>query len=69
MIGKQYTEEFKEQIIKECQEVGNIVLVAHRHDILTNTIIHNWLRKTKKLSSTNPLPQNEAKRVQEIEKN
>ncbi|WP_213974714.1 transposase, partial [Tepidanaerobacter acetatoxydans] len=41
MTRKQYTEEFKEQIIKECQEVGNVALVARRHDISSNTI-HNW---------------------------
>ena len=30
---KQYTDEFKEQILKECQETGNVALVARRHEI------------------------------------
>jgi transposase len=67
MTKKQYTEEFKEQSIKECQEVGNIALVARRHDV-SPTTIYTWVRKTEKLSSTNKLPKNEAKRVQKIEK-
>lgn len=41
MTKKQYTEEFKEQSIKECQEVGNIALVARRHDVSPTTIYIN----------------------------
>lgn len=67
MTKKQYSEEFKEQLIKECQEVGNVALVARRHNISPNTI-HTWIRKTKKRGSINPLPKNGAKRIQEIEK-
>lgn len=66
MTKKQYTEEFKEQLIKECQEVGNIALVARRHDISPNTI-HTWIRNFKKRGSISPLPKNEAKRFLEIE--
>lgn len=44
MTRKQYTEGFKEQIIKECHEVGNVALVANRCDISSNNI-HNWARK------------------------
>ncbi len=67
MTKKQYSEEFKEQLIKECQEVGNVALVARRHNISPNTI-HTWIRKTQKRGSINPLPKNRAKRIQEIEK-
>lgn len=49
------------------QEVGNVALVARRHDISPNTI-HTWIRKTQKRGSVNPLPKNKAKRIQEIEK-
>ncbi|GLI18978.1 hypothetical protein TSYNTROOL_12340 [Tepidanaerobacter syntrophicus] len=44
MTRKQYTEEFKEQIFKECQEAGNVALIANRCDISSNNI-HNWARK------------------------
>lgn len=67
MTKKQYSEEFKEQLIKESQEVGNIALVARRHN-LSPTTIYTWIRKAKKSGSANPLPKNEAKRIQEIEK-
>ena len=66
MTKKQYTEEFKEQIIKECQEVGNVALVARRHDISSNTI-HNWIRKAQRRGSITPLPKNEEKRICEVE--
>lgn len=67
MTKKEYTTEFKEQLVKECQEVQNVSLVARRHNISPNTI-HTWIRKAKKFGSSNPLPKNEMKRVQEIEK-
>ncbi len=66
MTKKQYSEEFKEQIIKECQEVGNVAIVARRHDV-SPTTIYTWVRKTKKLGSVVPLPRNETKRIHEIE--
>ncbi|MDK2821938.1 MAG: hypothetical protein PWP31_1903, partial [Clostridia bacterium] len=28
MQSRQYSDEFKEQLIKECQETGNVALVA-----------------------------------------
>lgn len=67
MTTKQYSEDFKEQLIKECQEVQNVALVARRHGISPNTI-HTWIRKFKKNGSVNPLPKNEARRILEIEK-
>ena len=30
-------------IINECQEVGNVAMVARRHDVSPNTI-HGWIR-------------------------
>ncbi len=40
----QYSDAFKEQILKECQEVGNVSVVSRRHDISPNTV-HSWIRK------------------------
>ena len=39
MTRKDYTQEFKEQILRECQEVGNVAVVARRHNISPNTIL------------------------------
>lgn len=41
---RQYTDEFKEQILAECQEVGNVALVARRHQISENTI-YTWINE------------------------
>ncbi|HHV62821.1 MAG TPA: transposase, partial [Firmicutes bacterium] len=37
MQRNKYSEEFKEQIVRECQQVGNIALVARRHEISAKT--------------------------------
>ena len=66
MKKRDYTQEFREQILKECQEVGNVSLVARRHNIPANTI-HTWIRKVKKTGSTKPLPTDQAQRVKELE--
>ncbi len=66
MKKRNYSHEFKEQILKECREVGNVALVARRHNISANTI-HTWRRKAKQTGSTVPLPADEAKRIQELE--
>ena len=34
---KSYSDEFKEQTIKECREIGNTALVTRRHEIAKNT--------------------------------
>ena len=66
MTRKDYTQEFKEQILRECQEVGNVAVVARRHNISPNTI-HTWRRKVKKTGSTTPLPTDDVKRIRELE--
>lgn len=67
MAKKHYAEEFKEQLIKECQEVGNVALVARRHNISSNTI-HGWMRSIRKRGSVIPLPRNDEKRIIGIQK-
>ena len=39
MTQKRYTDDFKEQLIRECQETGNVALVARRYEISANTTI------------------------------
>ena len=67
MKKKRYDQEFKEQIIRECQEVGNTALVARRHGISKNTV-HSWIQATRKNGSVVPLPRNENGRLIEAEK-
>jgi len=64
---RQYTEEFKKQILAECQEVGNVALVARRHQISENTI-YTWIKKMRKNSSLKPLPKAEKQCLGELEK-
>jgi transposase-like protein len=64
---KHYDQEFKEQIIRECQEVGNAALVARRHDLSKNTV-HNWLKATRRNGSVAPLPKNKEQRLKKAER-
>jgi len=63
---RHYDDKFKEQVIKECQEVGNISLVARRHDI-PKTTIYGWIKAYKKKGSVIPLPKDKDNRVKELE--
>lgn len=48
MKGKAYSDELKEQILKEVDDTGNIALVARNHNIPTTTI-NTWLKKRNKV--------------------
>lgn len=41
-----HSNELKEQVVKEIQEVGNISLVCKKHGLKTSTV-HGWLHKNK----------------------
>jgi transposase-like protein len=41
-----FSSEFKEQILKEIEEVGNISLVCRKHNLRTSTV-HTWVHKFK----------------------
>ena len=65
MTKRDYTQEFKEQILMECQEVGNVAVVARR--IISLLIPFTWRGKARKTGSTTPLPADDAKRIRELE--
>jgi transposase-like protein len=67
MRQKQYNNELKEKIIKECQEIGNVALVARRYEISPNTI-YTWMTKTRKRGTVVPLPRSEQQRLAELER-
>ncbi len=60
------SEEFKQQILKECDEVSNVALVARRHNISASTI-HTWRRKMAKRGTVKPLPREAAARLKKVE--
>lgn len=66
MTKPEYTPEFKAQVLQECQEVGNVAVVARRHNISPNTI-HTWRRKVRQTGSTESLPSDEKNRIKELE--
>jgi len=41
--NKRYSEEFKRQIVKAVEKVGNASLVARKHDIVHGTVTR-WVR-------------------------
>lgn len=65
--NRQYSDEFKERIIKECQETGNISLVARRHEISPNTV-HTWMGKYRRTGSMKALPKAKGDRQKAMEK-
>ena len=67
MEKQQYSDEFKQRIIKECQETGNAALVARRHDISSSTV-HTWLSRVRKNGSVKPLPKARNERQKALEK-
>ena len=67
MKQKKYSDEFKQQIINECQEVGNVAMVARRHDVFPNTI-HGWIRNNRKNGSVKRLPKQKDIRMTELER-
>ena len=67
-MGKRtYSDELKQQIIKECREIGNTALVARRHNISSNTV-YTWLKKAKENGSVKSLPEDKEKQLKEFKK-
>lgn len=46
MPHKGYTKEFKDQIIQEATETGNVLQVAKRHEISPKTL-YRWISESK----------------------
>ncbi len=67
MTKKQYSAEFKEQVIKEAQETNNVALVARRYEISPSTI-HTWIRRKRKTGSVSTLPKAKEARYKAMEK-
>ena len=66
-MTKQYTDEFKAQVLKEVQEVGNAAVVARRYELSPNTI-YTWMRAARRRGSTEALSRDLKSRTAELEK-
>ncbi len=62
-----YSDEFKEQVLKECREVGNVALVARRHEISKNTV-YTWKNRVKKNGSVKTPTGNENHKFKKVQK-
>jgi transposase InsO family protein len=73
MKQRRYSEELKNQLIKEAQEVGNATLVARKHGISPN-VLTRWIRESKGIVSLksnglhNPANKSQKQLEQENEK-
>lgn len=45
-LTKSYSEDLKEQVVKECIETNNYAAVSSKHDIPVTTI-YGWIRRHK----------------------
>ena len=63
---QQYSDEFKEQVLAEVDQVGNAALVARRYQISENTI-YTWMAKRRKNGSVVSLPKAKIRRLKEME--
>ena len=51
MKGKAYSDEFKEQLLREVDETGNMTLVARNHNI-PSTTVNTWIKRRKNTSKS-----------------
>ena len=66
MTKTYFSDEFKERILKECEETGNVALVARRHQVSSNTI-HTWRSNQKKKGTTKKFSRNKDERLKTVE--
>jgi len=62
-----YSDELKEKVVHECQQLNNIALVARRHGISKPTV-YAWVRKYKENGSIRTLPKDKEEKYTEIKK-
>lgn len=55
MKRKRYSQEFKNQVAKECLEVGNAAIVARKHELSAN-MVNRWVREYQNQGHTGTLP-------------
>ena len=53
MERRNFSAQFKQQIVRECSETGNVSLVARKHDLNAN-MVHRWIRQVNGMAKTSP---------------
>ncbi len=67
MQRRSYPDELKQQIGRECQQVGKASLVAPSQEISPKTVA-NWIRAAKTVGSPSRLPRDKEERLKEVER-
>lgn len=67
MEKRYFSDDFKEMVLKECEETGNVALVARRRQISSSTI-HTWLNKKRQRGTNKKFPKNKENRLKATEK-
>jgi transposase len=49
-MASKYSQELKDQIVKEVMETGSTTVVANKHGVCSKTV-HNWLKNIKNKDS------------------
>ena len=44
MERRNYSTQFKQQVVRECQEIGNVSLVCRKHDLNAN-MVRRWMKQ------------------------
>lgn len=67
-MKQSYTKEFRDQIIKEIKEVGNVSLVCKNHNLKQGTV-HGWIHRTDNKIQIAEKKQNRAneRRIKDLE--
>lgn len=66
MQRKRYSQEFKDQIVKESLEVGNAAIVARKNDLSAN-MVSRWVREHKNHNNIRIGPYNQSAKALESE--
>ena len=53
MERRNFSAQFKQQIVRECSETGNVSLVARKHDLNAN-MVHRWIRQVNEVGGKTP---------------
>jgi transposase len=67
MTKRKYSNELKVLVVQESRQIGNIALVARRHNISRNTV-YGWVKKAKEYGSIKLLPKNKERQFKEIKR-
>lgn len=55
MVRRKFSAQFKEQVVRECHEIGNVSLVARKHGIV-DSVIRRWVNQSQQVDGLRKSP-------------